>query len=64
MSLFLGAETQWRTAGMSGIPTGLDYGAVSVVAAARGLALDAATMAGLKIMETAALRAFAEMRED
>ena len=60
MRLFLGMETQWRRAGMSGVATGLDYAVAPVVAGALGIALDSGCFDRLKILEGAALRAMAE----
>ena len=35
--LFVAVQTQWRYAGMSGVPTGLDYAGCRAVAAGLGL---------------------------
>lgn len=35
--MFAAAQTQWRYAGMEGVPTGLDYAGCRVVAAGLGV---------------------------
>lgn len=62
MRLFVGMETQWRRAGMTGIATGLDYGALPVVAGALGLAVQEDLMGRLRLIENAALAALLERR--
>lgn len=59
---FLGMETQWRRAGLRGMPTGLDYGVLPVVAGALGIAVDAELLARLRVLEGAALAAMLESR--
>lgn len=60
---WVGIETQWRTAGMTGVMTGLDYSAVTnwlqlfVKQSERK-----EIMRGLQTMERAALAAMAELR--
>lgn len=62
--LFLALQTQWRT-GFNG-PTGLDYGAVPVVARVMqiGRRRLRELWADLQAMERAALELFAERRRD
>jgi len=57
--LFQGCLTQWRYAGMNGVRTGLDYGAVRIVAEAKDIEM-AAAFDGLQVMEAESLRIFAE----
>jgi len=57
--LFVAVGTQWRYAGMAGLPTGLDYAGVAVVM--ERLGFDGETFGQLQIMEGAAL---AYWRED
>lgn len=54
------SATQWRVAGMSGTPIGLDYAGVAVAAGALGVALDEDVLAGLRTMESEAVRLLAE----
>lgn len=60
VELFLACETQWQRAGMSGIPTGLDYAGVAAVAAMLGRRVGRGLFADLRTMENAALAAFLE----
>lgn len=60
--LFIGCATQWRTGGMSGHPTGLDYAGVRQVVAALGLEWTAVVLDDLQTMERAALKAWSEKR--
>jgi hypothetical protein len=53
--LFLGADTQWRSAGMSGMRVGLDYTALPIVAQALGVVLDTEVFSDLKVIESGAL---------
>lgn len=55
--VFLSMGTQWRRAGLSGIPTGLDYAALTVVCRAHRARLDGALLARIGVIETAALAA-------
>jgi hypothetical protein len=48
---------------MSGIPTGLDYPAVAVVAAAKNRRFKGQLLADLQVMEGAALKAWAKERD-
>ncbi|MCE2516266.1 MAG: DUF1799 domain-containing protein [Alphaproteobacteria bacterium] len=54
--LFLTCSSQWRVAGMSGQPMGLDMGAVATIARARDIPLDADTLDRLLVIEREALR--------
>ena len=60
--VFLGMATQWRRAGMSGVPTGLDYAALPVVAGALAVAADADLLFRLQILEAAALAVLAKVQ--
>lgn len=62
MALFLACGTQWRRAGMTGIPAGLDYAGVEAAARARGVAWTDDLLSRLRIMEGAALEAMADAR--
>ncbi len=55
LRLFLGLDTQWRTAGTAGVPTGLDYAALPAVLAMLGLQPSERLLADLKVIEAAAL---------
>lgn len=61
LRLFLASATQWRTAGMAGVVTGLDYTAVHLVAHALKLRF-AAVFEDLHVMECAAVEALLERR--
>jgi len=54
--VFAAMSTQWRRAGMAGVPVGLDYAVLPVVAAAHGVACDGDLLARLAMIESAALR--------
>lgn len=54
LSLFLACDSQWRLAGMEGMPVGLDYAAVGVVARARRVKLTAQLLDDLRVIESAA----------
>ena len=60
--LFAAAGTQWRRAGMTGIPTGLDYAGVEATARAQGIAWTADLLSKLRTMEHAAIEAMASAR--
>ena len=60
--LFVAAGTQWRRAGMTGIPTGLDYAGVEAAARALGAAWTADLLDKLKTMENAAIEAMEDAR--
>lgn len=62
LRLFLAVSTQWRWAGLAGVPTGLDYAALPVAARALRLRLDEAMLARLRVMEGAWLEAALERR--
>ena len=53
--LFIGLGTQWRRAGMAGVPTGLDYAAIPAVAGMLGLTADEDLLRRLRVLETEAL---------
>jgi hypothetical protein len=55
--VFLSMGTQWRRAGLSGIPTGLDYAALPAVCRAHRERLDRALLARIGVIENAALGA-------
>lgn len=61
VALFLDCSTQWRTAGMSGVPVGLDYAAVDLVARTTERTITPAMFAGLRVMEGAAIAEMAQM---
>jgi hypothetical protein len=61
LHLFIALGTQWRV-GMNGA-TGLDYTAIPVVANAHGIKLTQGRLAGLRTMESEALRVMSEKRE-
>ena len=61
--LFLALGTQWKMAGMAGIPTGIDYQAIEPAARLLGIELTAAVFDDLRMMEAEALLAQAEIRE-
>lgn len=58
--IFLGMGTQWRRAGMAGIPTGLDYAALPAVCRAHRRRLDADLLESLRVIEIAAIEAWLE----
>lgn len=58
--LFLAMQTQWRV-GMSGA-TGLDYAALPVIAKGEGIRLKPSRIAGLRVMESEALKQMAAAR--
>jgi len=62
LRLFLAVQTQWRIAGMAGVPIGLDYAALPVAARALRLRLDAGLLRRLQVIEAEALSAMAERR--
>ena len=53
----MAASTQWRWAGMAGVPTGLDYAAVDRTASWLSLAIDEDLLWRLRTLEAAALDA-------
>ena len=53
--VFAAVGTQWRRAGMTGVPTGLDYAGVEAAARAVGVAWTGALLDQLRVMEHAAL---------
>lgn len=62
VGLFLALDTQWRTAGMTGVLQGLDYQAIEPTARLLGLALNPAAFHDLRVLEAEALKALAEKR--
>jgi len=56
--VFLAMATQWRYAGMSGVPTGLDYAALPMVLRSLRLKPGADMLDRLRIMEAEALDVF------
>lgn len=58
--LFVALGTQWRTAGMSGIATGLDYAAIRPTADLIGVTLDERRFLDLRTMEAEAIKVMAE----
>lgn len=58
-SLFLSLGSQWRLHAFSGTRLGLDYVAVPATAAMLGITLTPAIFGDLRVMEDAALAAFA-----
>lgn len=60
--LFVAMQTQWRV-GMGG-PTGLDYSAIPVVSEATGIKVTKSRFDDLRIMESEALKSFAEQRKN
>ncbi len=60
--VFAAAGTQWRRAGMTGVPTGLDYAGVEAAARAVGVEWTGALLDRLRIMEHAAIEAMNDAR--
>ncbi len=58
--VFSAASTQWRRAGMTGVPTGLEYAALPAICGALDVLLDEVLLARLSVMEGAALQAMME----
>ena len=58
--VFAAAGTQWRRAGMTGVPTGLDYAVLPAVAGMLGIPADEALLARVQLLEGAALTAMLE----
>lgn len=61
--LFLALSTQWRFAGMDGVPTGIDYGAVEPTARLAGIEATPALFDLVRTMEAEALAARRERRD-
>lgn len=59
VALFFALATQWRFHAMGGHRIGLDYSAIRPTAELSAIALSPGTMADLRLMEGAALDAFA-----
>ncbi|MEO5341098.1 MAG: DUF1799 domain-containing protein [Magnetococcus sp. MYC-9] len=62
LHLFLLCATQWRHAGMDGMPTGLDYAGVEAAARMAAIPLTPTLFRDLQTMEAAALSAWEEER--
>lgn len=60
LRVFLGAETQWRRAGMNGVPTGLELAAIPAIAGMLGIPADADLLARIRVLEGEALAAMLE----
>ena len=60
IGLFLALDTQWKTAGLAGIRTGLDYAAVSPAARLLGIEMTPQIFLDLRVMEREALSVQAE----
>lgn len=60
--LFFSLDTQWRTGGMTGARTGLDYAAIEPAARCLGVTPDAQLLGDLRVMEREALATWAETR--
>jgi hypothetical protein len=56
LRVFLNLATQWRHAGADGVPVGLEYAAVPVVAQALDVPADGDLLARLRVLEGEALR--------
>lgn len=52
VQLFVASSSQWRFS--QGVPVGLDYGGVSIVAGSRKIKLDGQLLGRLQVMEQAA----------
>ncbi|MEI6158371.1 MAG: DUF1799 domain-containing protein [Roseococcus sp.] len=63
LRVFLNLATQWRHAGADGVPVGVDYLAVRVVAELLGVPADADLLARLRVLEGEALRVMREEAE-
>jgi hypothetical protein len=61
-SLLLALDTQWKTAGMTGVIHGLDYQAIEPTARLLGVEVTPPVFLALRTMEAEALRVFAERR--
>ena len=58
--LFVSLDTQWRWCAMSGHRLGLDYTTIQPAAQMQGLDITPAIFSDLRVMERAALNAWAE----
>lgn len=58
--VFVAMGTQWRRAGMAGVPVALDYAALPAVAGALGIAPSEDLIARLRMMEATAGAVLAE----
>ena len=62
IGLFFALDTQWKTAGMAGIRTGLDYTAIRPAADMLGIELTPRVFLDLRLMENEQMRIDAEAR--
>jgi len=62
MKLFLAVGTQWRMAGMGGIATGLDYGAVARAAEWLRIKVSRRRFDEIRAMEAAAIEEWLKKR--
>lgn len=53
--VFAAASTQWRFAGMNGVPVGLDYNAVEILRRAHGVDGDVDFWERVRVLESEAL---------
>ena len=60
IGLFMALDTQWKTAGLAGIRTGLDYGAVEPAARMLGMEMTPQIFVDLRSMEAEALKVQSE----
>lgn len=60
VNLFLALDTQWRRHPMTGQRLGIDYAAIGATAQLYEIAMTPDLMADIRMMEAAALGAFAE----
>jgi hypothetical protein len=64
LELFRAALTQWRYAGISGVPTGLDYQGVEAAARLAAIETTPDMFRRLRVLERAAIDAIAEQQRD
>ncbi|MGE0256927.1 MAG: DUF1799 domain-containing protein [Alphaproteobacteria bacterium] len=64
LQLFCALETQWRTAGIDGMATGIDYAAVEPVARLLSIAVDADLMARLRVLERTTIAELRRLRAE
>lgn len=60
VALFFALDTQWLRHPFTGHRTGLDYAKIQPTADLAGIEVDRNTLPGLRVMEQAAIAAFAE----
>lgn len=56
VTVFLAADTQWRHAGLAGVPVGLDLAGVAAACRFVGVAPTADLLGRLRVLERAALK--------